>query len=146
MGDLELSIMCCLLLKPELMGKIRVKDEHFVKHQRLWKFMKSFYEKFKTFDIELMYAVCKDKLQIAHSFEMLLDREPTSSNFEKYQDLLIEQHIENRYEKWLILNVCELSDNLYLRKINTSEYASKLRNLYIQKNELIKKELEDGKN
>lgn len=145
MGDVELDIMACLVLEPNLMEKIRVTDEHFTKHKRLWIFMKTFYEKFKTFDIALMYSACKDKYQIVQSVEMLLDREPTSINFEKYQDLLIEQHIENRYEKWLILKICELSDSLYLKQINTSEYASKLRNLYIQKKELEEREKNDGK-
>ena len=145
MGDIELDIMACLLLKPELMEKLKVQDEHFTKHKRLWIFMRTFYEKFKTFDISLMYSACKDKYQIVQSIEILLNREPTSINFEKYQDLLIEQHAENRYEKWLILKICELSDSLYLKQINTSEYASKLRNLYMQKSELEKKEIEDGK-
>lgn len=146
MGDVELDIMACLVLEPSLMEKIRVTDEHFTKHKRLWIFMKTFYDKFKTFDISLMYSACKDKYQMVSCIEMLLDRTPTKNNFEKYQDLLIEQHTENRYEKWLILKICELSDNLYLKRINTSEYASKLRNLYIQKSELEEKEKKDGRN
>ena len=142
-GDIELDIMCCLLLKPELMKKIRVEDKHFVKHKRLWIFMENFYNRFKTFDISLMNSVCKDKYQLLTSIEMLLDREPTAINFERYQDLLIQQYSENRYEKWVILNICDLSDKLYLGEVKVSEYVSKVAKIYMQADEIFKEDKND---
>ena len=65
--DLEFSILSCLLIKPELMENVILEDKHFKRTQRMWQFMKSFYKKFKTFDINLMYSICKDKWQIVDS-------------------------------------------------------------------------------
>ena len=60
-NDIELSIMSCLLLKPELMKDVIVKEEHFKKHLKLWKFLNAVYKKFGTFDTNLLYSICKDK-------------------------------------------------------------------------------------
>ena len=88
--DLEFSILSCLLIKPELMEKVILEDKHFKRTQRMWQFMKSFYKKFKTFDINLMYSICKDKWQIVEYMSLLLEFEPTASSFDKYQKQLIE--------------------------------------------------------
>ena len=88
--DLEFAILSCLLIKPELMEKVILEDKHFKRTQRMWQFMKAFYKKFKTFDINLMYSICKDKWQIVEYISLLLELEPTVSAFDKYQKQLIE--------------------------------------------------------
>ena len=66
-NDLELSILSCLLQKPSLMNEVILEDKHFIKHQKIWLFMKAFYNRYKTFDIQLMYSICKDKWQIVQN-------------------------------------------------------------------------------
>lgn len=129
-GDLELNVMSCLLIKPELMENIKLEDKHFQKHQRLWKFMKAFYEKFKTFDVQLMYSVCKDKWHIVHYMQMLVMLEPTYTNFDLYQKQIIEQYEENEKDKILIDVIYELANKLYVRKISTSEFKQKIDEYY----------------
>ena len=129
-NDLELSILSCLLIKPELMNELILEDKHFVKHQRLWQFMKAFYKKFQTFDIQLMYSVCRDKWHIVGYMVMLLDKEPTYYNFKKYQNQLIELYEENKKDKIIIDSVYKLANDLYVRNITTSEFKNKIDEIY----------------
>ncbi|WP_298061729.1 DnaB-like helicase N-terminal domain-containing protein [uncultured Rikenella sp.] len=124
--DLEINLLACLLLKPELMDKIRVEDKHFIKHQRLWKFMKAFYEKYKTFNTVLMHQVCKDKYQIMKYIEWLLDVPVMSFDFEKYQDELIRQYNQNKKDKWLIDKIYDLANNLYVGNISIEEFKNEV--------------------
>lgn len=129
-SSLELDIMSCLLIKPELMKEVTLQDKHFVKHQRLWQFMKSFYDKFGTFDVQLMYSICKDKWHIVNYIVMLLDREPTSLNFEKYQKRLIEMFEEAKNDKFMIDNIFKLANDLYVRKISVDDFKNKIDEMY----------------
>ena len=129
-NDLELSILSCLLIKPELMNELILEDKHFIRHQRLWQFMKAFYKKFQTFDIQLMYSICKDKWHIVSYMVMLLDKEPTYCNFAKYQKQLIELYEENKKDKIIIDLVYKLANDLYVRNITTSEFKNKIDEIY----------------
>ena len=60
-NDLEISLLSCILIKPELMEEVVLDDKYFVKTKRIWLFMKSFYKKFGTFDLTLMCSVVKEK-------------------------------------------------------------------------------------
>ena len=128
--DLEMNIMSCLLLKPELMEKIILEDKHFVKHQRLWQFMKAFYKKFQTFDVQLMYSVCKDKWHIVNYMVMLLDIEITTHNFDLYQKQLIDLYEERKKDKFIIENVYRLANELYVRNISVEEFKKQTQKIY----------------
>lgn len=128
--DLEKSILSCLLIKPELMEQLILEDKHFIKNQRMWQFMKAFYNKFKTFDIQLMFSVCKDKWQIINYIIMLLDIEVTTHNFDKYQKQLIELYEESKKEKWIIDKIYELANNLYVRNIDLKEFELNKEKIY----------------
>lgn len=140
--DLEFEILSCLLLKPELMEKVILEDKHFVRTQRMWQFMKTFYKKFGTFDINLMYSVCKDKWQIVEYMSMLLDFEPVINNFELYQKQLLELYEENKKDKYIIEKVYELANSLLVRNISTSDFKNKVNEIYSQADEIFEKECE----
>ena len=129
-NDLEKAILSCLLIKPELMEQLILEDKHFVKNQRMWQFMKAFYDKFKTFDIQLMASVCKDKWQVVNYIIMLLDYEVTTHNFEKYQKQLIQLYEETKKEKWIIEKIYELANNLYVRNIDLKEFELNKEKIY----------------
>lgn len=128
--DLEMNIMSCLLLKPELMEKIILEDKHFVKHQRLWQFMKAFYNKFKTFDVQLMYSVCKDKWHIVNYMVLLAEVELTTSHFDLYQKQLIDLYEERKKDKFIIENVYRLANELYVRNISVEEFKEHTQRIY----------------
>lgn len=128
--NLELRILSCLVLKPELMNKLVVEDKHFKAYYRLWKFMKAFYSKFGTFDCELMYSVCKDKYQILKYMEFLLDLEPTTKNFNLYQKQLIEQYEENERDKIAIEKIYEWANELYVRNMSVDKFKTLIDELY----------------
>ena len=144
--DLEFAILSCLLIKPELMGKVVLEDKHFRKTQRMWQFMKSFYKKFKTFDINLMYSICKDKWQIVEYISLLLEFEPTASAFDKYQKQLIELYEEQEKDKWIIEKVYELANELLVRNISTNDFKKEIDKIYYNADEIYRKEKQDERN
>ena len=124
------------------MEQLILEDKHFVRTQRMWQFMKAFYKMFGTFDINLMYSVCKDKWQIVNYIIMLLDYEIVTCNFDKYQKQLIELYEENKKDKYIIEKVYELANSLLVRNISTSDFRNKVDEIYSQADEIFKKEVE----
>ena len=124
--DLEINILSCLLLKPELMKDLKLEDKHFIKHQRLWQFMKAFYKRYETFDVVLMFNTCKDKYQIIKYLQWLAEVEPAPSNFYKYQDRLIELYNQNKKDRWIIEEVYRLANELYVGGIDLRSFKSKI--------------------
>lgn len=128
--NLEYCILSCILINPELMEKVTLEDKYFARSNRMWQFMKAFYKKFKNFDINLMYSVCKDKYQIIAMVEILLDYDAIPSNFEKYQKQLIELYNEENYEKMMINKIFEKANELYVRNININDFKEYIDKLY----------------
>ncbi len=138
--DLEINILSCLLQKPELMKNLKLEDKHFIRNQRLWQFMKAFYKKYETFDVVMMFNVCKNKYKIIEYLKYLIEVEPIPNNFEKYQQQLIELYNEKESESILIKNIYELSNDLLNMNIEVDEFVKKVNNMY----ERIKKEYENN--
>lgn len=129
-NDLELSILSCLIQKPELMDKLILEEKHFKKHKRIFKFMESFYEKFKTLDITLMCSICKDKYKMVDYLVLIMDYEPITFLFDEYQKMLIDLYNESEKEKWTIERIYDLSNDLYVRKISVEEFKVKLKRIF----------------
>ena len=127
-NDLELSIISCLLFKPELMKQVIVKDEHFKKHYRVWRFINAVYEKFGTLDIDLMYSVCSNKSQwtLMAYIEEILEYEPVVSNFMKYQERLIEMSNEEKKETEKINQIYYLANKLLARDISINDFEQEI--------------------
>ena len=139
-NDLELSILSCLVLKPELMKKVKFEDKHIVKYQRLWQFLKSFYEKFGNFDPILMFDICSDNWNLVAFVLRLTDLELNANNFEIYQNRLIESYNELKKEKWIIEKVYKLANNLYVRNININEFRNEVDKIYENAETIFKDE------
>jgi len=137
-GDLELNVMSCLLIKPELMNEVILEDKHFGKYQRLWTFMKSFYKKFNTFDVQLMYSVCKDKWHIVNYMAWLSELEPTAYNFQLYQKQIIEQYEQKEKEKVMKELIFKYANDLFVGNLKLEDFFQKteeIKNEYMGKNE-----------
>ena len=126
-NNLEMSILSCILLKPELMEQVIFEDKHIVSRQRLWQFMKAFYNRYKTFDIQLMYSICKDKWQIVQNIIQLLDYEPSPSLFDTYQKQLIDLYNEGQENKIKIDKIYKLANELYVRNITIEEFKKNIK-------------------
>lgn len=136
--DLESCILSCLLQKPELMDKVILDDKYFIKHKKIWLFMKAFYNKFHNFDLVLMATICKEKYTIVEYIGYLLDKEPTPSRFNEYQKQLIDLYEENKKEKWIIEKIYSLANDLYVRSITSNEFKIKLDDIYKNADEIFK--------
>lgn len=129
-GDLELNILSCILIKPDLMKEVKLEDKHFVKHQRTWQFIKSCYKKFGTLDIQMMYAICKNKYHLIEYLVQIIDIEPTYDNFSIYQDMLIQQYEESEKDKWIKDKIYILANDLYVGNIKVNEFQDKVKEIY----------------
>ena len=140
--DLEISILSCLLRKPELMENTVLEDKYFIKHKKIWLFMKAFYNKFKNFDITLMMSISKNKYRMSEYICWLVEQEPALSLFKQYEKQLIDLYNESKKDKWIIEKVYELSNDLYVRNITTKDFKNKVVAIYKNADKIF----EEGKN
>lgn len=137
-NDLELSILSCIVQKPELMEQVILDDKHFVKHKKIWLFLKSFYNKFHNFDLTLMYSICKDKYRIVEYIIWLMEKEPRLFLFNDYQKQLMKLYDELEKEKYIIEKIYLLANDLYVRSITSDEFKIKLDDIYRNADEIFK--------
>ena len=138
--DLEISILSCLLQRPELMEDTILKDMYFVKHKKIWLFMKAFYKRFKNFDITLMMFISKNKYRMSEYICWLIDQEPAPSLFKQYEKQLIDLYNEKQKEKWIIEKAYELANDLYVRNIKIEEYIDKIKEIYNNADKIFKED------
>ena len=136
--DLEISILSCLLQRPELMKDTILEDKYFIKHKKIWLFMKAFYNKFKNFDITLMLSISKNKYRMSEYICWLAEQEPAPSLFKQYEKQLIDLYNETKKDKWIIEKVYELTNDLYVRNIKVNEYIEKVKEIYDNAEEIFK--------
>ena len=136
--DLEMSILSCMLQKPKLIEETILEDKHFTRHQRVWKFMKSIYEKYKCFDLVLMYNVCKNKYQLVEYMEWLVEMEVTTANFRKYEQELIKEYEETKKDKYIREKAFELANDLYTRMITAEVFKKRIEEVYSNAEEMFK--------
>lgn len=139
-NDLELIIMSCLLQRPELMKKAKLKNHHFVKHEKLWIFMKAIYERFGCFDIPLMATVAKNKYKLMEYIEMIIEKEPAPSNFEKYQDLLINMYEQKKKDNFIKEKIYKLATDLYVGNIDIEKFEMRYKGTLYTADEVFGKE------
>ena len=137
-NDLELSVLSCLILKPELMNQIKFEDKHIVKHNRLWQFMKAFYKKFGNFDPALMFDMCSNNWKLVMYIERLADLELSPNHFEEYQQRLIESYEELKKDKWIINKIYNLANDLYARNIKVDGFRGEVDKIYEDADRLYK--------
>lgn len=136
--DLECTILSCLLQKSELMEQCILEDKHFIKHKRVWKFMKAFYDKFHYFDISLMFSVTKDKWKLKEYLLELLDTEILVNRFDDYQKQLKFMYEEKEKDKWIINKVYDATMELWVRGKTTQEFKNRIEEIYNNADELFK--------
>lgn len=139
-NDLELSILSCVLQKPELMDKIILEDKHFIKHRKIWNFMKAFYKKFKTFDLTLMVAISKNKIRTIEYMAWIMEKEPAPSLFYLYQEQLIKMYNQNKKDKWIINKIFDCANELYVGVIELEEFEKTIKKIYKEAEQIFKKE------
>lgn len=124
--NLELTVLSCIMQKPELMQGTILKDEYFINYKRIWIFMRSFYEKYESLDFNLMFAVVKDKENFLNTMIELYDFELLPHNFKKYEQALIEAYNQNEEDVKTIERIYNLATQLYVRKIDLKEFKDKM--------------------
>lgn len=137
-SELELCILSCLLQKPELMKEVTLEDKYFINYQRIWRFMKVFYDKYKNFDPKIMCAIANNKFQIANYIVEMVDIEPATWNFNEYQEQLKFLYNETKKEKWIISKVYDATMELWVRKKTTKEFKTRIEEIYKNADEIFK--------
>ena len=129
-NDLELSILSCLLQKPELMEEVILEDKHFKNSYKLWKFMQSFYKKFHNFDITLMCSVVDKRYKLIDYIKVLVDLEPNPNLFKEYQTQLLNLFLDTEKDKYIIGKVFGLANDLVARNVPTSDFRTMVDEIY----------------
>ena len=137
-NDLENCILSCLLQKPELMQELILEDKHFVKNQRIWKFMKVFYGMYHNFDLNLMCSVATNKWQLMQYIIDIEEYCPTPSLFNEYQKQIIKLYEEGEKEKWIINKVYDATMDLWVRKTTSKQFKDRIEEIYKNAEELYK--------
>lgn len=133
--DLEISILSCILQKPDLMKETRLEDKYFVKHKKLWLFMKAFYQKFGTIDLTLMYQIIRNKYQYMEYLTWMIEVEPSVSKFKMYEDELIKLYEQKKKEKEIINEIFKMANDLLIGNIGLESFKNKFECLIGGKNE-----------
>lgn len=128
--NLEMTIMSCLLQKPELMQNPRLTDDLFQNQQKLWQFMKAVYKKFGCFDLNLMYNNVRNKYNYIGMITELIDIEPVPSNIEYYIDELIRTKNEDETERHRANAIFSLAHDLIQRNITSKEFKEKVDKMF----------------
>lgn len=142
--DLELAVLSCILQKPSLMENTILKDKYFIKHKKIWMFLKAFYKRFKCFDLTLMYSISKNKYRIVEYIAWLIDQEATPSVFKQYEEELVNKFYEKKKDKYISEKIYQLAMELICRNISLEDFKSELEKVY-KNAELIMKEMEGKK-
>lgn len=129
-NDLEFQVMSCFLQKPELIKETILEDKHFIKHRRLWIFMRTFYDRFENFDLSLMYDIVDKKDMFLDYMVRIYDFELLPHRFKEYEKRLIESYEESKKEKWIISKIYELANRLYVRDISVDKFKSLINEIY----------------
>lgn len=140
-NDLELSILSCLLQRPSLMNKVIFEDKHFIKHKKIWLFMKSFYKKFGNFDLTLMMNISKNKYRMIEYILWIIEKEPAPSLFEQYQTQLINEYNQLKKDKWIIEEIYKLSNDLLIKNILVEDFRNKVDEIYNNAENIFNNEL-----
>lgn len=139
-NDMEFQVLSCIIQKPDLMERVKLEDKHFVNHKRLWVFMKAFYRKFGNFDFSLMYDIVDKKDMFMEYMCRLYDFELLPHRFEQYQQRLINKYEENKKDEWIIHQIYDKANELYVRSITIDEFKEKIQRICEVASEIYKKE------
>ena len=138
--DLEINILSCILQKPKLIDKVILEDKHFIKFKKLWMFLRACYKKFGDLDLKIMYSIIKNKYQFMEYIEWLIEVEPSTQNFDKYQQQLIDLFNENKKNKWIRENIYDLANNLLIKNIEVEDFRCRVDEIYNNADRLFKEE------
>lgn len=137
-GELEIKILCCFWLKPQLLNETILEEKHFKYSKKIFVLFKSFYKKFGNLDIESVCSLVNDPYKFMKYIEVIVDTEPTPKHFKMYESLLIELYNEAVEEKWLREKTFELANDFYLKNITSKEFKERLDSLYTHAKEICK--------
>ena len=129
-GQLELEILACIWAEPKILERTKLENKHFKNNEKIFIFMKEFYKKFGFFDNELMCRSSNNRYKYNDYFNLISQLQPTGSQYDKYESLLLELYNEAKEEKWLREKTFELANSLYLKNITSKEFKEKFDNLY----------------
>lgn len=131
-GEIEESILACILLEPTLIEKLRVDERYFRKFDYILTFFKEFYAKYHNLDITIMFSIIKStsEMTMLDAITYLLDIFVIPTHFEEYQNRLIEIHRKNKKEEWLRKKIYEKATKLYVGSINVDMFNKDIKKLY----------------
>ena len=137
-GDVEETILACLLLKPELINKLKVSEKDFTKFNSTLTFFKEFYAKYKNLDISIMFSVLKGnaEMQMLDMITYLSEIFVLPTHFNEYQERLLDRNAQTKKEKWLSGKIYEKATKMYMGNISLNDFYKEIESLKINANKI----------
>lgn len=135
-NDLELGLLSCLIIHPEYMETTVLEEKYFKKYKNIWIYLKSFYDKFKTFDLTLMCSFSKNRDKTLNMVMGLMDCEVVCYNFKKYEQRLIDMYNQSKTDEAKIQRYYELASNVLFGNIDLATYEKEIRKELLANDEL----------
>lgn len=131
-GQLEESILACLLIEPKYMENLIVEEKHFRKFGYVLTFLKEFYSKYKCFDITLMFSLVKgmSEITLLDTITYLLEIFVVPSNCLKYQKQLMILYNTSKKEEWVKKKIYEKTMSMYVGNISVERYREEIDRIY----------------
>lgn len=133
-GEMEETILACLLIEPSLMQRLRVEEKHFKKFGYILTFFQQFYAKHRNLDVSLMFSVVKgsSEMTLMDAITYLLDVFALPTHFEDYQDRLLAQYKFEKADEWLRKKIYEKATKLFVGDMTTKEFTNEVNKLIKQ--------------
>lgn len=130
-GEMEETILACLLVEPSLMQRLRVEEKHFKKFGYILTFFQQFYAKHRNLDVSLMFSVVKgsSEMTLMDAITYLLDVFALPTHFEDYQDRLLAQYKFEKADEWLRKKIYEEATKLFVGDMTTKEFTNEVNKL-----------------
>ena len=137
-GEMEETVLACLLLKPKLIEKLKIDEKYFKKFGYILTFFKNFYAKYHNLDISIMLSIIKDTSQMTlmDAITYFCSIFVLPSHFEEYQNRLIEMYKISKKENWLRGKIYEKATKLYLSEIGTKKFMDDINYLIKRADEI----------
>ena len=131
-GDLEESILACLLIEPKYMERLLVEEKHFRKFGYVFTFMKEFYAKYKCFDLTLMFSLVKSgsEMTLLDTISYLMEIFVIPTHCEKYQKQLIGFYYKTKKNEWIRKKIYEKTMSMYVGNIDVERYRDEIDRIY----------------
>lgn len=131
-GDMEATVLACLLIQPDWFKKTKLDERYFRKYKFLYIFFKEVYAMYGNLDISVLYSCIKESSEkpLTNALENILGVFAIPNHFKEYEDRLIKLYGMSKRDEWLKRKYNEQISLLNVGKIDIDTFRKNINELY----------------